>query len=72
MSRYGSPDRVERRATEHHIELRVAEDERVALVDQRDLEVLVRLREERRELEAAEARAEDQDPHAAILRCDSV
>ena len=46
MSRYGEADRVGRRPAEHHVELRVAEDERVALVDQRDVDVVAeRLRQ---------------------------
>ena len=55
-----------RRPPEHHVELRVAEDEGVALVDQRHAGVVAeRLRQHGRELEAAEARTEDEDarPH---------
>jgi hypothetical protein len=66
--RVGEPDGVRRRAPEQDVELRVAEDERVAPVDQRDLELLARLRQRRRELQAAEPCTEDQDAHAPILR----
>ena len=54
--------RVAARAPEHHVELREAEDERVALVDQRHVDLVAeRLRERGGELEPAEARAEDED-----------
>ena len=47
---------------EHHLELGVAEDKRVVAVQQRDADrVLKRLGEPRRQLQATEARAEDQD-----------
>jgi len=62
MSRYGSPDRVERRATEHHIELRVAEDERVALVDHGYAGVLPQsLGKHRGKLQTAKPGAEDEN-----------
>ena len=62
MSRYGSPDRVERRATEHHIELRVAEDERLALVDHRYAGVLPQsLGKHRGKLQTAKPGAEDEN-----------
>ena len=63
------PNGVGRRPPEHDVELRVAEDERVVLVDQRDLELVAEgLGQRRRELEPAEARAEDQDSlHRSIL-----
>ena len=58
----GQPHLVGRLPAEHHLELGVAEDERVVAVQQRDADrVLKRLGEPRRQLEAAEARAEDQD-----------
>ena len=57
------PHRVERRPPEHHVELRVAEDEGVVLVDQRHVDVVAeRLGEHGRELEPAEAGAEDDYP----------
>ena len=50
----------ERLATEEHVQLRIAEDERVALVDQGQVEpVAQRLGQQRAELEAAEARTQD-------------
>ena len=56
-------DRVGRRPPEHHVELRVPEDERVVLVDQRHVDVVAeRLRQHGRELETAKARPEDEDP----------
>ena len=66
----GQPHRLGRRAPEHHVELREAEDERVALVDQRHLDVVAeRLREHRAQLQPAEARAENEDArvHRATL-----
>ena len=66
----GEAHGLERCATEHHVELGVAEDEGVALVDQRDLDLLAeRLREHGGELETAEARPQDNDAtlHAAEL-----
>ena len=62
-------NRVQRRPPEHHVELRVAEDERVALVDQRDGDLVAdRLRQHRRELEPAEAGSQDDDSlHRTIL-----
>ena len=58
----GQPHVVGRSPAEHHVELGVAEDERVVAVEQRDADrVLERLGEPRRQLQAAEARAEDQD-----------
>ena len=65
----GQTNRVERRPAEHHVELRVAEDERVALVDQGHIDVPAgRLGQRRGELETAEARSQDHNPqHRAIL-----
>ena len=63
-------DRVERRPAEHHVELRVSEDERVVLVDQGYVDVVAeRLRQHGRELKTAEARSEDDNPgfHQAIV-----
>ena len=68
---------VQSRPPEHHVELRVAEDESVALVDQGDGDLVAdRLREHRRELEPAEAGSQDDDSlHRTILgegsRCQS-
>ena len=51
-----------RLAPEHHVELRVAEDEGVVLVDQRDAGVAPeRLGQESRELETAEARTQNDE-----------
>ena len=53
-----------------HVELGVPEDERVALVDHRDVDLVAELlRQGRRELEAAESRSENDDPrlHRAII-----
>ena len=63
------PHRVGLRASEHHVELRVAENERVGRVDQRHVGVVAELfGEDRGQFEAAEPRAEDQDsPHGASL-----
>ena len=48
--------------SEHHVELREAEDERVALVDEHDVDgVAEGVRKNRRQLEAAEAGAEHHD-----------
>ena len=63
-------DRIERRPPEHHVELGVAEDERVALVDQRHVDAVTeRLRQDGRELEPPEPRSEHDDPspHRAII-----
>ncbi len=61
----GEADRVERGSPEHHVELRVPEHERVALVDQRDVGVVSeRLRQRRGELETSEARPENDNPGA--------
>ena len=50
-----------RRLAEHHVELRVAEDEGVGAVDQRDARLVAeRRRQERRQLETAEPRSQDQ------------
>ena len=58
-------DRVRRRATEHHVELGVAEDERVAAVDQRHVDVVAELlRQRRAQLQAAETGPENDDPGA--------
>ncbi len=60
---------IECRPPEHDVELRVAEHERVALVDQRDRDVVAeRFRERARELETSEARSQNHDTlHRAIL-----
>ena len=53
--------------SEHHVELREAEDERVALVDEHDVDgVAEGIRKNRRQLEAAESRAEHD--HACLHR----
>ena len=53
---------LRRRPPEHHVELRVAEDEGVVPVDQGDPGVVAeRLGEQGRELETAEARSQDDD-----------
>ena len=58
-SLYGRRTASERLPPEHHVELRVAEDEGVALVDQSHVRVLAELvGEDRRQLEAAEPRPE--------------
>ena len=55
--RVGQPHRLGARAAEHHIQLGEAEHERVALVDQRHLDVVAQLlRQHRRELQPAEPR----------------
>ena len=57
----GQPHRVGRRAPEHHVELREPEDERVALVDQRHLDLVAeRLREHGAQLQPAEPRPENE------------
>ena len=57
----GQPHRVGRRAPEHHVELREPEHERVALVDQRHLELAAeRLRQHGAQLQPAEPRAENE------------
>ena len=60
---------VRSRPPEHHVELRVAEDEGVALVDQGDGDLVAeRFREHGRELEPAEAGSQDDDSlHRTIL-----
>ena len=58
---------VERGPPEHDVELRVAEHERVVLVDQRDLHLAGhRLRQHRRQLETAEACSQDHDADGGI------
>src|SRR3954469_9635768 len=58
----GQADLLGRRPAEHHVELRVAEDEGVVLVDQRDAGVAAeRLGQESRELETAEARTQNDE-----------
>jgi hypothetical protein len=55
-------DLVHRPPSEHHVELREAEDERIALVDQRDRHLAGQLAAQpRRELETAEPGAQDHD-----------
>ena len=59
--------RVERGVAEHHVELGEAEDERVALVDQRHLHLIAqRLRQDRAQLHAGKAGAQDRDPRAHV------
>ena len=59
---------VERRAPEHHVELRVAEDEGVALVDERHVGLVAeRLRQPGRQLETAEPGPENHDPRRGQL-----
>ena len=54
--------RVERRAPEHHVELRVAEGKGVAFVDQRHIDAIAeRLRERGAEFEPTEAGSENED-----------
>jgi hypothetical protein len=63
-------DRVWPCPVEHHVELRVPEDERLVLVDQGHVDVVAeRLRQHGRELKTPEARSEDDDPsfHQAIV-----
>ena len=56
-------DRVERRPAEHHVELRVPEDERIVLIDQGYVDVVTeRLRQQGGELETPETRPEYDDP----------
>jgi hypothetical protein len=63
--------------SEHHVEFREAEDERVAFVDEDDVDVVAEcIREDCRQLEAPEAGAEDDyscfhrfSPGWTILRC---
>jgi hypothetical protein len=65
----GQPCGVHRCSTEHHVELRIPEDERVRFVDERDRNgVAERLGERRAELEPTKAGAEDEDTerHIAI------
>ncbi len=60
--RVRQPNVLEPDSPEHHVELRVAEDERLGLVDQRDARVLSeRLGQLGRQLEAGEARTEDEN-----------
>ncbi len=60
------PHRLERRAVKHHVELRVAEDERVALVDQGHLDAVGEsFGQQGAELEAAKSRPEDNDARLA-------
>ena len=69
-ARIGQSHGVGLDASEHHVELRVAEHERVGPVDQRDAGVVAELLgEDRGQLETAEPGAEDQDPlvHRASL-----
>ena len=58
----GQADLLGRRLAEHHVELRVAEDEGVVLVDERNAGVAAeRFGQESRELETAEARAQNDE-----------
>ena len=64
-------DRVWRRPAEHHVELRVPEDERVVLVDQGYVDVVAeRLRQHGRELESPKTRSEDDN--AAFHRAEHI
>lgn len=55
--------RVQHGAAEHHVELRIAEDERIAAVDQRYLNLVAEgLRQDRAQLQSAEAGPQDRDP----------
>ena len=64
-SEYGRRTASSAGPTEHDVELRVAEHERVAVVDQRHAGLVAeRVREHGCELEPAEPRAEDEDPLA--------
>src|SRR5437588_10657072 len=57
---------------EHEVEFRESEDERIALVDQRDVDVVAQgSREPRGGLEAGEARAEDDDSPRHARHCSS-
>ena len=60
-------------AAEHDVELRVSEDERVARLDQRDAGLVAEgVGEDRRELEPAEPRSQDEDAlrhHASLATC---
>ncbi len=52
------------RTAEHHLELREAEDERVGAVEEHEVDAVTELvGQARGQLEAAEAGAEDDDPH---------
>ena len=63
MSPITESDLVRAAPPEHHVELREPEDEGVALVDQRDLNVVPELvGQPGRQLEAAEPGPEDQNP----------
>ncbi|MEX0852762.1 MAG: hypothetical protein WD036_05680 [Bauldia sp.] len=54
--------RIQRRPAEHDVELRVAEYERVTLVDQRHVDVVAeRFRQQSAELEASEACSKNDD-----------
>lgn len=60
-------DRLGRGPAEHHVELRVPEDEAVVLVDDRDLGLAAEpLGEARGDLESAESGAYDHDLHGAL------
>ena len=59
---------IEATAPEHHVQLRETEDERVALVDESDLDVVTEiLGEPGRELQAAEPGSEDQNSGRHVL-----
>src|SRR5262249_51370598 len=61
-------DRRRRRAPEHDVELREAEHEAVALIDQDDIDIPANLRRTPGgKLEAAEASAEHDTPHTGML-----
>ena len=68
-SRYGWNTAEGRRPPEHDVELREPEHEPLALVDQDDVEFITELvGQPRRQLQAAEARTQHEDPHRAMLR----
>jgi hypothetical protein len=60
---------VTTREPEQHVQLGVAEQERVVLVDQDNVDISAdRIRQRGRELEPSEARSQDHDPlHRRIL-----
>ena len=64
----GQPYVIEATPPEHHVQLRETEDERVALVDESDLDVVAEiLGEPGRELQAAEPGSEDQNSGRHVL-----
>src|SRR5215467_2789718 len=58
------PDGIRQLTAEHHVELREAEDERVAFVDEDDVDIFAEfLGKSRRQLEAAKAGPQDDYAH---------